>query len=440
VTSPSLQPDAVSLKERSVRGVAATAGAQAVRVLLQVGSVMVLSRLLSPAEFGIVAMVMPIIGIVMLFNEFGLNHAVVQRREITWAQLSALFWANLAISTGLGLLVIASAPAVAWFYGEPRVAPITASLSVLLVLGGLAAQPMALLSRQMRFGLLSAIDVAASVVGILAGVAGALAGLGAWALVAMPLGNAAAYLLLAWLLAGWRPQRPRREPGILALLRFGGSITVSNLVGHVANNVDKVMIGLASGPVALGLYERTGRLTVQPMWQAILPLARVAVPLLSRLQDDGGRYRAAYLRLLGAMLAATTPGIVCAIVLAEPVVVTLLGASWRDAAPILAAMAIGTLLAPVSISPPGSSSARAGRMSSWSGARSHPSSSSRASPPACPGARSAWRRREARSSGCWRRRWSAGRRRDAARSGGAISPARAGRSSSQDWRWRCFCA
>ncbi len=350
MTIRSLEPAAAELKQRSLRGIAATAGAQGVRVLLQIGSVMMLSRLLGPAEFGLVAMVMPLIGLVLLFNEFGLNHAVVQQREVTLAQLSALFWANLGISAVLALAVVATAPLLAWLYAEPRVAPIAASLSLLLLLGGMAAQPMALLSRQMRFGVLSVIDVAGSLAGVVVGVLAALAGLGAWALVAMLLGNAAACLVLAWSLAGWRPGPPRRERGVFALLRFGGSVTGANLVAHLAYNIDKVLVGLASGPVALGLYERAGRLTVQPMWQAILPVARVAVPLLSRLQDDPARYRAAYLRLLGAMLAATSPGIVCAIVLAEPVVVTLLGASWRDAAPILAAMAAGTLLAPLGIS------------------------------------------------------------------------------------------
>jgi PST family polysaccharide transporter len=350
MTTYPLEPDAASLKQRSVRGIASTAGAQAVRALLQVGSVIVLSRLLAPAEFGLVAMVMPLIGLVLLFNEFGLNHAVVQQRTVTLAELSALFWANLAISAVLALAVVAAAPLLARLYAEPRVAPIAASLALLLLLGGMAAQPLALLSRRMRFGALSAIDVAGSLVGVATGILAALAGLGAWALVAMLLANALAILVLAWRFAGWRPGPPRREPGVAALLRFGGSVTGANLVAHLAYSVDKVLVGLASGPAALGFYERAGRLTVQPMWQAIMPVARVAVPLLSRLQDDRDRYRAAYLRLLGAMLAATVPGLVCAIVLAEPVVVMLLGAPWRDAAPILAAMAAGTLLAPIGIS------------------------------------------------------------------------------------------
>lgn len=339
-----------TLKRRSVHGAATTALAQCIRLGLQLGSQVVLARLLAPSAFGLVAMVMPITGFVQLFNDMGLVQATIQRPTISRAELSALFWTNVVLSTLLAAVLAACGPLVAWFYHEPRTAPVTAALASLLFLGGLSAQPMALMNRSLRFLSLAVIDVAASVAAAAAGIGCALAGAGYWALVAMQAANSATILLLAWAFAGWQPSSPAWTPGVGALLRFGGHVTAYNVVNYFSYNLDNVLIGSVWGDVALGYYDRAFRLMLLPVMQVMAPFSRVALPLLSRLQDDPERYRAAYSRAIRAALLLAVPGIAFAIVMGRPLIVAVLGLRWSPTAPIFAWLGAGALAVPMNAS------------------------------------------------------------------------------------------
>lgn len=338
------------LKRRSVHGAAATVAAQGIRFVLQFGSQIVLARLLAPAEFGLVAMVTPIVGFLQIFGEMGLLQAAVQKPTLSQRELSGLFWVNLAVSGALALLVAACSPAIAWFYGEPRTEEVTMCLGALLLFAGLSAQPMALMNRTLRFLPLAVIDIAAAVASTAAGVAAAASGLGYWSLVLMQAANAVAVLVLAWACVDWRPSRPQRVPGLFSLLRFGGDVTAFNIVNYLSYNIDSVLIGATWGEAPLGLYTRAFRLMLAPVVQVVLPFARVAIPLLSRLQDSPEKYRNAYTKTLRATLLATTPGIILAIVMARPLVVTVLGQRWEGAAPIFAWLSLGALITPINLS------------------------------------------------------------------------------------------
>jgi PST family polysaccharide transporter len=338
------------LKRRSVHGAAATVVAQGIRFVLQFGSQVALARLLVPADFGLVAMVTPVVGFLQIFGDMGLLLATVQKATISQRELSGLFWVNLAVSAALALLVVACSPGVAWFYGEPRAEGVTACLGALLLLGGLSAQPMALMNRTLRFVPLAAIDIAGAVSAAAVGIAAATSGLGYWSLVVMQAANALTVLVLAWVVAGWRPSRPRRVAGIVSLLRFGGHVTAFNVVNYFSYNLDNVLIGATWGEAPLGLYNRGFRLMLVPIMQVVLPFARVAVPLLSRLHDSPEKYRAAYAKMLRAALLATTPGIAFAIVMAHALIVTVLGQRWEAAAPIFAWLGVCALAAPINLS------------------------------------------------------------------------------------------
>jgi PST family polysaccharide transporter len=342
--------DRGELKRRSVHGAAATIAGQGCRFLAQVGSQVVLARLLTPAQFGLVAMVAPIVGFVQIFNDLGLLEATVQKPTISQRELSGLFWINLAFSAGLALLVVALSPFVAWFYHQSRAQPITAALGTLLICGGLSAQPMALMNRTLRFTHLAMVDIAAASTAATIGIAAAWAGFGSWSLVAMQAGGALATLTLAWSLAGWRPSRPRRVAGLGAMLRFGGHVTAFNVVNSFSYSLPNVFIGARWGAVPLGFYDRGFRLMLLPVMQIVMPFTRIAVPLLSRLQDDPERYRAAYKRVMRTVLLLTTPGIVFAIAFAHPLVTTVLGERCDASADIFAWLGLGALLTPLGVS------------------------------------------------------------------------------------------
>ena len=193
------------LRQRALFGGVATAGGHAGRVALMVGATLVLSRLLRPADFGLVAMVTSITGFSNMFLDFGLSTATIQREDVRHDQVTTMFWINLAISLFIGLVIAALAPAIVWFYGEPRLLGITLALAAAALLAGLSVQHQAILRRQMRYGALVGRDLAATACG--AGVAVLLAwrGAGYWSLVAQQVVLVAVRTALVWVASRWRP-------------------------------------------------------------------------------------------------------------------------------------------------------------------------------------------------------------------------------------------
>jgi O-antigen/teichoic acid export membrane protein len=327
------------LERRSARSAAVTVGAQAARLALSLAGTAALARLLEPRDFGLVAMAAAALALLTGIREMGLSVAIVQREHVSHAQVSTLFWINAAFSLVLALALSAAAPALAWLYGEPRVAPIAVALAATLPLGGVAAQHRALLQRRMAFRTLAACDVAALVVGTSAGVALAVGGAGPWALVALPLASEATATALVWRACRWRPGAPRRGAGVRSLLAFGGDVTLASALQHAARHLDKVLVGWACGAAPLGLYGRAQQLVLLPLLQINAPLSAVAVPALSRLQGDPARFRRFYLTALRQVALAALPLLAAIAVLARELVAVVLGPAWGDAAPIVAVLA-----------------------------------------------------------------------------------------------------
>jgi PST family polysaccharide transporter len=198
-----------SLKGRTVSSGIVTALSQAAQFGVNLASIMVLARVLTPEDFGLVTMVATVMGFLRIFNDAGLSTATVQREGITHAQVSNLFWTNVALGGLISLLLAVSAPAVAWFYREPRLVGITLALCVTFLLTGSTVQHLALLKRQMRFKMIAAIQVSAAVAGLVVGVGMAWLQCGYWSLVGMQLSTPAVAFLLT--LVGF-PMAPPRGP------------------------------------------------------------------------------------------------------------------------------------------------------------------------------------------------------------------------------------
>ena len=169
-----------NLKGHTISSGAVTVSAQGAKFLLNMASTMILARLLMPRDFGLVAMVMTVANFLRVFKDAGLSIATVQRERITHAQVSNLFWINVAVSAVSTLVLAASAPIIARFYGNPRLIPITLFLSVTFLISGSTIQHQALLKRQMRFKALAVIEVGSMVIGVFVAVLMAALGYGYW--------------------------------------------------------------------------------------------------------------------------------------------------------------------------------------------------------------------------------------------------------------------
>ena len=305
------------LKGRSVRGGAVTLTSQAMKFVLQMGSTVVLARLLLPSDFGLIAMVTAVTGFVAMFKDAGLSMATVQREDITHDQVSTLFWINVALSVAVMLVVAALAPAIAAFYSEPRLLWVSLALAGTVLFGGFTVQHQALLRRQMRFKALAVVEVVSMTGGIAVAIAMALMEFGYWSLVGMVAGTAVVNAVLVWVLCDWRPGRPKRGCGVGQMVKFGGGLTGFNFLNYFTRNSDNVIVGFALGSGPLGVYSKAYNLLMLPIRQINAPVGSVMLPALSRLQDDPVRYRRAYLQALSAIAMVGMPLVVCVFVLAD---------------------------------------------------------------------------------------------------------------------------
>ncbi len=331
------------LKRQSLRGSIATFFAQGTKMAVQIGSQVVLARLLFPAEYGLVAMAFPVVAFLQVFNDIGLGQALVQRPVLEQKQVSALFWLNLGVSLLLGLAVILISPLAAWAYGEHRLIALLAVLSVMLPIAGINVVPTALLTRQMRFVLTARNEIIAAMFGAIVTIVCALKGLSYWSLVIGQLALLITGSALGWLAVGWRPSRPTRFPAIWNDVKFGANITLSNLATFVTTSADNVIVGLATGKVALGLYDRSYNLVTRPIGQLMSPASRIATPLLSRLADQPEKYRSAYLHIVRTATILLLPAMLVGISNATTVVRVLLGPRWPEAAPVFSWLCFGGL-------------------------------------------------------------------------------------------------
>ena len=319
------------LKQQAIRGGLARVGAQAANFILRGGSLMVLARLLSPKDFGLVGMVTAFTGVLYLFRDFGLSSAAVQRTTVTDEQISTLFWINLMFGAFLALVAAALAPAIAAFYGEPRLVWVTMVLATGFLFNAAGVQHSVLLQRQMRFSALAMIGVVSLMVGTALAIGGAKAGYGYWSLVAMTVSTPLVASIGFWIATGWIPGLPQRGTGIRSMMRFGGTITLNGLVAYVAYNAEKVLIGRFWGTDAIGIYGRAYQLVSIPTDNLNTAVGEVAFSALSRLQDDPSRFRSYFLKGYSLVLAMTLPLTIACILFADDVVAVLLGPKWKDA-------------------------------------------------------------------------------------------------------------
>lgn len=335
------------LEERSVRGGVLMVVAQVGKLVLRLASTAVLARLLVPADFGLVAMLTVATGFAGLFAGMGLATATVQREDFGHAEASALFWLVSGLGVGLAIVTVLLAPAIAWFYGEPRLVAPAVVLSATFVTGGVGVQQRALLRRQMRFRALVVVEVVSMLAGIGVAIAMALRGAGYWALVAMIATTSAVDTLLLWMLSGWRPGLRIRGVGARAALGLGGRVSGFNALNYAGRNLDRLLLGWQWGPDVLGFYSRAQVLMTLPLQQVNAPLSGVFVSTLSRLRDEPARYRATYLGIVEALTLLTTPLLALGIGAADWIVDLVLGPQWSRAAVLFAILGVAALSKPV---------------------------------------------------------------------------------------------
>lgn len=335
------------LNRKALRGGAVVMGAEIVSSLLRIGSMIILARLLLPEDFGLLAMVTALTMFAERFMDMGLSDATVQSKEINHAQLSSLFWINLAICIGIALLLAFLSKSIAWFYNEPRLIVISLVIASTFLFNGLVIQHQAVLRRQLCFAKLSIIQLCSVSLSLLLAIILAYYGFGYWALVAREFSRAIFVVIGTWFACPWQPGRPRRGVSITHLLSFAKNVTGFNLVYFFSHSIDKILIGKLQGPYWVGLYTNAYQLMALPVNQIQYPVNMVALPALSALQAAPTEFRAYSEKMMHLLAFLTMPVVVFMALFGDIIVILLLGQKWINAVPIFRLLAIGLFVEPL---------------------------------------------------------------------------------------------
>jgi O-antigen/teichoic acid export membrane protein len=318
------------LRRAAVRGAAATVSAQALALAAQVISTVVLARLLTPRDFGVVAMVTTFSLVLMSFGPNGFNELVIQRDQIDHSQASNLFWINFTVGLMLAIGFASAGSLLARFYRDPLVTRVAFGISPAIFISAISVIHLALIRRAMRFGAAAANEVVGRLVNTLVAVLMAFRGWGYWALVAGIVAQALSMTIGGWWLCRWVPSLPRRGAGTGSMLRFAMSVYGRFSANYFARNFDNILVGWRFDAAALGYYKKAYDLFALSASQVTAPLHNVALAALSRLNQDPIRFRRYLANSLGIIAMVGMAMSADLTLVGRDLVRLVLGPKWAD--------------------------------------------------------------------------------------------------------------
>lgn len=314
-------------------------------------STIILTSILGPEKYGIVGYCLIAIQYLDVVNNFGMNTALISRRDKVKEAANAAFY----ISIGVGWLLFAiawiSAPGVARFFNEPAVTDLFRVLAITLPLGALGMVPSAMIQRGLRFKAKLIPDLLSVLVKGVAAIALAWLGFGVWSLVWAQLAGVLTSVVILWIMTGWRPSLDFDRQVSREMTVFGSHIVMVGLVGALQDNVDYLLVGRMLGATALGYYTLAYRIPELIIRNFNYVVSRVAHPLLSQLQSETPQLRAIYFGYIRYISLLTFPAGVGLALISPLFFRTFFKPEWEPAIPLMQLIALALALGSVAFVP-----------------------------------------------------------------------------------------
>ena len=309
-------------------------------------STLILARLLTPAEYGLVAMAVSVVTVMRLLQEFGLGVAIVQRKHLTAEQINAIFWIYVSISTAFTVLAFFVALPAAVFYHEPRLTWVVRILSLTFLANAVGTVPYSLLTKAIDLRRRSFAESAAALSSSAFTLFFAFLGYGFWALVVGQLVSATVRNVAMWYFSGWMPGRHMTFDGMGALFRFGLTVAGTSGVNQFNTVVQTAVVGRALGSQALGFYSEALLLGYDNPAQRLTTsvINQVSLPVFSELQDDLRSLQHYFLRISKYLALVVLPVQAGIALVAHDGVSVVLGHKWLPIAPLLQILTLGATL------------------------------------------------------------------------------------------------
>lgn len=324
------------LKQAAIVGGAWGGASRLVRVFCQLASIIFLSRLLTPEDFGVVATVASLVTVVNLLRELGLAHAIVQQPKIDNDELNCLFKFTCLLGVGLFATSILIGYGASWFFGDSRLVYLAPFYGLASMLSSVEVIALGLLRRKLKFQTIAIREIVAGIIGTGGSILIAWMGGGYWAIVAAPVLMQLTNTILSWKAVSWRPKRsssPMRS--ISHYLKFGATVTLGEFANFVSANVDRIMVGKIWGFSQLGFYSRSHLMVSVPTEIISSPINSTLLPVLTKMNDDPERKRRWINRCYRAILVLSGVLAGSLYAVAVDIVPFLMGPGWEKAAPFL---------------------------------------------------------------------------------------------------------
>ncbi len=312
-----------------------------INAVLQIGYTAVMARLLSPADFGLVAMANVVLRFGSYFAQMGMGSALVQKKDLSEKEIRAGFTSNVFLSVLMFAIFWFGAPLSTYIFNNQAVVPIVRWLALSFIFTGISTTAISLLRRELNFRSIAIIHIISFILGYAGiGIVMALNGFGVYSLVGAALSQGTILAVLAYLFSRHNLLFVFKWKYYKQLYSFGARVSIISFMEFISSNLDTMAIGRFLGDIALGFYNRAFMLINLPMYYLVNSLSRVLMPSYSRIQDDIPRLRKTYLSsilLVSSIIIPLSWGLSAA---SNEVINLVLGRNWGPSIPILQILAL----------------------------------------------------------------------------------------------------
>ncbi|WP_290874708.1 MOP flippase family protein [Aquabacterium sp.] len=314
--------------------------AQAVKIGAQLVNMVVLTRLIGPNDYGLMALAGIATNLALLLRDMGTSAAIIQKAEVSQQMASSVFWLNLGMGTVLCGFTMLLAPLMANVFGTPQLVEVLVWLAITFPLSSSASAHQSTLERHSRFKTVALIESVASALSLAVALYLAYQGWGVFSLVSQAVVSAALSAALLWWASGWRPSLSFELAELKAIMGFSGNMAGYQLTSYLFRNADAFLVGKLVGVGALGFYALAYKVMLFPVQNISWVATRAAFPVMSRMQGDLPQLAALFLRLLSVLSFIVGPLMFGLLATAQPFTLAVFGGKWADMAGILSWLSV----------------------------------------------------------------------------------------------------
>ena len=333
-----------NLKSQTIKGVfwsfIEKFGSQLILLISQI----VLARLLEPKDFGLLGMLAIFIAVSQAFIDSGFDNALIQKKEVNQTDYSTVFYFNITIGIVLYLILFFAAPLIADFFHQPLLVDLTRVVCIVLAVNSFGLIQFVKFKIEMNFKAIAQVVVIANLLSAFVGIAMALMGFGVWALAGQIIGIYFFRTVLFWIKSSWRPSFIFSFQSFKQLFSFGSKLLLSGIINQVFQNIYLMVIGRIFSASLLGFYTQAKKLQEVPVTTLAQVVGNVTFPAFSKIQDDNIKLREGFRKLIKLMVFINFPLMLGLAVVAEPLLVLILGEKWLPSVPYFQLLCIAGMI------------------------------------------------------------------------------------------------